>query len=146
MASNLKLNFESWAIHLFCSIHMYVPLGILFTSRSAQYDISANYHKPRLPATTYLVPNNTNFMNNIFKPVIDYLPLDVRVVVVCRYMRTHSIQSAWQPRTKNSKPLVVTNFHCWKKVCPNNLPHLFSSLAVVIVFEVSWYRTGTQAP
>ncbi len=42
--------------------------------------------------------------------------------------------------------MIVTNFHCWKKVCPNNQPYLFSNLAVVIVFEVSWYRhVGRQA-
>jgi hypothetical protein len=33
-------------------------------------NVSANYRKPGLPATTYLVPN-ANYMNNIFKPVID---------------------------------------------------------------------------
>jgi hypothetical protein len=46
---------------------------LFLTSRSAQYNASANYHNhnPRLPATKCLVPN-TNYMNNvIFKPVID---------------------------------------------------------------------------
>ncbi len=52
----------------------------LLTSRSARFNVSANYNKPRLPATKCLVPN-TNYMNNIFKPVIDYIHLDVSVVV-----------------------------------------------------------------
>jgi hypothetical protein len=42
----------------------------LCTSRSARYNVWANYYEPRLPATKCLVPN-TNYMNNIFKPVID---------------------------------------------------------------------------
>jgi hypothetical protein len=39
---------------------------IRITRRSARYNVSANYHKPGLPATTttYLVLN-TNYMNNI---------------------------------------------------------------------------------
>ncbi len=50
--------------------------------------VSANYHKPGLPATTYLV-HNTNYMNNIFKPEIDQLHLDVCVVVVHK-VRMHT--------------------------------------------------------
>jgi hypothetical protein len=42
--------------------------------------------------------------------------------------------------------MIVRNFHCWKKVFTNNQPYLFSNPAVVIVFEVSWYRhAGRQA-
>ncbi len=40
------------------------------TSRSTRYNVSANYHKPRLSTTAYLLPN-ANYINNIFKPEID---------------------------------------------------------------------------
>ncbi len=51
-------------------IPLHTPIIVYTASRSARYNVSVNYHKPRLPATTYLLPN-ANYMNNIFKPVID---------------------------------------------------------------------------
>jgi hypothetical protein len=63
------------------------------------------------------------------------------MVTLRSHLLTPLQKLARQPKTNNSKRMIVTNFHCWKKVCPNNLPYLFSSPAVAIVFkDDSWYR------
>ncbi len=54
-------------------------------------NVSTNYHEPGPPGTTYLV-HNTNYMNNIFMPVIDWLHLDLNVVGVPTYV--HRAQGA----------------------------------------------------
>jgi hypothetical protein len=87
------------------------------------------------------------------KQAPDWLATPWRKCCGSTYIRTHSIGPSSiciveiGLTTNNLKPVIVTDFcHCWKKVCPNNQPYIFSNPAVVIVFEVSWYRhAGRQA-
>ncbi len=84
---------HSWKLIAVCRLTSRCPIErvqctcIIITSRSARYSVSANYHEPRLPATKSIIPN-TNYMNNIFKPLIDQLDLDVSLVVVPTQHRT----------------------------------------------------------
>jgi hypothetical protein len=114
---------EAYLILISC--YAYVKYRFLNgTSKSAWYNVSANYHKPCLPATncTYLLPNTSNYMNNIFKPVID---LATPWRKCCRstytYIRAHIIDRAlvyvysWKFKlglTTNNQQLKATD--CYK--------------------------------